>query len=76
MDRSNEAQEITENIYIFATLGYTKYEGSNIWTEIYNNIVEFTKMNIKEHTSLSNRAIFKHLDILDYMKKKETDIFK
>ena len=60
-DRSNEAQEITENIYILATLGYAKYEGSSIcsegnspsttndrvvWSEIYNNIVAFTKMNI------------------------------
>jgi len=70
-DRANEVQEITENIFIFVTLGYPAYIDNPLWQDIYDKIVAFTKMSVKEHNSLSNRAIFKHLDILDSMKKAE-----
>lgn len=68
-DRANEVQEITENIFIFVTLGYPAYLDNPLWQDTFDKITAFTKMSVKEHNSLSNRAIFKHLDILDYMKK-------
>lgn len=68
-ERSNEVQEITENIFIFISTGYLVFKENSLWEDIHNKIIEFTKMNVKEHCSLSSRAIFKHLDMLDYFKK-------
>jgi hypothetical protein len=71
-DRANEVQEITREYFYFCLLsGYPAYIDNPLWQDIYDKIVAFTKMSVKEHNSLSSRAIFKHLDILDYMKKAE-----
>ena len=69
-NRSNEIEEITENIFIICSIGYKMLSSENTlpWQTIVNNIHDVSKMNSKEHISLTNRAIFKHMDILDSFK--------
>lgn len=69
-NRSNEIEEITENIFIICSIGYQllSSENSSNWQNIVNTIYTVSKMNSKEHISLTNRAIFKHMDILDSFK--------
>lgn len=70
-NRTNEVEEITENIFIFITQCYKLFDSLNCeeWLIIKNNILVFSTMKIKDNISLTNRSIFKHLDILDTIKK-------
>lgn len=71
-DKSNEVEEITENIYIIVTNMYP-YIQSTINNEDHSNwtklllpqIISLSQMKLKDHPSLSNRVIFKYMDIID-----------
>ena len=64
-----QVEEITENIFIFVTLSCSSLKTMDEWVSVVNNIKLFSQFKAKEHKSISSRAIFKHLDILDYIKK-------
>ena len=70
-NKTNEVEEITENIYIFITQCYTIFNTLNCkeWISIKNNVSLFSNLKVKDYYSLTNRSIFKHLDILDTIKK-------
>lgn len=67
-NRTNELEEITENIFLIT---------SNIQKQIVENeewnmnllpvIIRISQMKFKDHKSLSNRVIFKYMDIIDSM---------
>ncbi len=65
-DRTNEVDEIIENMFLFITMSKKELENGEEWG---NNILPFvrtiSKMKSKEQKSLSSRAIFKCMDILD-----------
>jgi hypothetical protein len=69
-NRSNETDEITENLYLFII--HSKYELADA-DEWNNNILTFindaSKLKSKDHVSLTSRAVFKYMDILDDLKK-------
>ena len=69
-NRANEAEELTENMFIFVTLGYNVFIKNQEWKNICDKIQDFSTKKTKDFPSLSNRAIFKHLDILDFFKKQ------
>ena len=66
-NRTNEVDEITENVFVFVSLGKPELSNMELWkTEIFPSIQLFSKMKATgENKSLSNRAIFKFLDIVD-----------
>jgi hypothetical protein len=65
-DRSNEVDEIIENLFLLLTQSQLTLNVNEKWS---SNIVPFiqdiSKMKSKECKSLSNRAVFKCMDILD-----------
>jgi hypothetical protein len=68
-NRLAHVEEITEIIFIFVTLSCSSLKTMDEWVSVVNNIKLFSQFKAKEHKSISSRAIFKHLDILDYIKK-------
>jgi hypothetical protein len=66
-----EIEEITENLFILVTESSTHFKGIDVWETIMSNIVSFSKYKAKEHLSISSRAIFKYMDILDRMKNEK-----
>ena len=75
MENKNiEVEEITENIFIIVTNIYSfiqlyinnNPDENNQWkTNILPNIIKISQMKLKEYPSISNRAIFKYMDIID-----------
>jgi len=70
--RTNEIEEIIENIYLFMTLGKDELSENAVWTEkvIPNiqNLSKLRKTDLVRYASMSNRAVFKLMDILDFCK--------
>ena len=65
--KKNELDELSELIYIFVTNSYElmAIEKKELSNEIYNNIVRITNIKLKEEPGITNKCIFKHMDILD-----------
>lgn len=68
-NRTNEVDEITENIFIMITLLKTDCVDMELWETIKTNIVQCSKMKSKEKASISSRAVFKYMDMVDFFKK-------
>jgi hypothetical protein len=68
-DKTNEVDEITENVYLFITLLNTTFKCNEEWISILENVKEFAKLKSKDKKSLSSRAVFKYMDILDTISK-------
>ena len=64
-NRINEVEEITENIYILVANSPTLLVNDNWKTNILPVIISISQKKIKDHKSLSNRIIFKYMDIID-----------
>jgi hypothetical protein len=69
-EKSNEVEELTENLFIIITkskdyLG--KDETKSSWENIVKNIefVTILKPKMKEYPSITNKTIFKHMDIFE-----------
>jgi len=68
----NEVDEITENIFLIVNLSYATIKSDSIWTnEVFPKIIEMSKRKTKEYKSLSSRAIFKYMDLIDFIKKQK-----
>ena len=65
--KKNEFDELSEILYILvpSTFNDIKKENIDIATNIYNKILEISEMNIKKYPALTNKCIFKFMDILD-----------
>lgn len=68
-DRLCEVEEITENIYIFVTMSIGILYTEEGWTDIAATIQNCSQFKSKEYKSLSSRAVFKYMDINDFIKK-------
>ena len=60
-------EEITENIFLFLT---TSIEYLDKWNAIVENVKKMSQLKVKEHQSISSRAIFKYKDLVDLFSKK------
>ena len=63
--RTNEVEEIIENIFIFVSQGSEQLSENENWDQIVDKTKQISEMKPKEHPSLTNRATFKCLDTLD-----------
>jgi hypothetical protein len=63
--KTNELDEISENIYIIIKNGHTELIGMEEWVNILNNITFISLLKTKSYPSITNKTIFKHVDILE-----------
>jgi len=67
--KTNEIEEIGENIFVFISQSHKTLNSHVLWNEqILTNIRKLSTLNPKEHLGISNRALFKCMDILDLLK--------
>jgi hypothetical protein len=69
-DKSNEVEELTENLFIIITKSKSylnKGETKDAWEVISKNIefITMLKPKMKEYPSITNKTIFKHMDIFE-----------
>lgn len=63
-NKVHEVEEITENVYLLITEARCALKDDDIWKNVIEqNIINFTTLKAKEHSSLSSRCIFKHMDM-------------
>jgi hypothetical protein len=67
-EKTQELEEITENIYILVSILNMHCKTHEKWAEIIENIRGLSKLKAKIKPGLSSRAIFKYMDILDKVK--------
>ena len=68
-NKVNEVDEITENIYLLITESHSIMKTNQEWnSKIIGNIKSLSILKVKEKQSLSSRAIFKYMDIMDKIK--------
>jgi hypothetical protein len=68
-NKTNEIEEITENLFIMITASKTECSVEDKWNNIIENIKLCSQFKVKDKKSISSRAIFKYMDILDALKK-------
>ena len=70
-NRVNEVEEIIENLYLLITETVKKQSmlSADALSSILKNIKTITELKVKDVPSVSSRAIFKMMDIMDKMKK-------
>lgn len=66
-NKKNELDEISELIYILVTniLNILKTDDNDKYNIIVNNIKKIANMKVKTTPGVTNKCIFKHMDILD-----------
>ena len=61
--------EISENLFILITNSNSVLKKHTEWESIINNVDMVKKMKAKEKPGLSNKIVFKHMDIMDHHNK-------
>ena len=68
-NKTNEVDEISENIYLLVSESHSIMKTMEEWnSNVIHKIEDLSKCKTKEHLSLSSRAIFKYMDIMDKIK--------
>ena len=68
-NKTNEVDEISENIYLLVSESHNIMKNMEEWNHhVIHNIEHLSKCKTKEYKSLSSRAIFKYMDIMDKIK--------
>jgi len=57
--------ELSENLYIFITKSHSHLEDEDDWDDIISNVEAIANYKIADYPSLTNKALFKHMDIVD-----------
>ena len=70
-NKKNELEEISENIYIIIKEGYELLFKTDNWDEIYENVEKISQLKPKDKKSLSNKTIFKFMDIVDFVEDQD-----
>jgi chorismate mutase len=74
--KTNEVDELAENLYIMVKHSHSVLktaagtEVAELFAERLEQIVEISKLKIKSKPSITNKTIFKHLDMLDEISGK------
>ena len=71
-DEANKAivDELSEVIFILVTNAHDELSSSNDWVTIHENILNITSLKVSDKEGLTNKSIFKHMDIVDDISKK------
>lgn len=68
-NRTYNVEEITENIFLLLTTCQKDLMEDDMWKNITDNIQTCSQYKVKEHQSISSRAVFKYKDIVDFLRK-------
>ena len=70
--KTNEVDELSENLYIIVKNSHVDMKDANKEPEVAESfarrveqITEISKLKLKSKPSITNKTIFKHLDMLD-----------
>jgi hypothetical protein len=67
---ANICEELTEVIYILVTNGSTRLcKNEEAWTNIMRRVNMISTMKLKSAPSISNKTIFKHMDLMEFVNK-------
>jgi len=69
-DKVNQVEEITENVFLLVSESSFFMKHMDEWNIILEKIKLISQMKAKEKSSLSSRAVFKYMDIMDKIKIK------
>lgn len=71
VDYSNEVEELTENLFIIIKDAHSELNQSDEWNSILLEIEFISKLKPKnvKYPSITNKTIFKHMDMLDEINK-------
>lgn len=69
IDKKSVVDELTENIYILIVNTKDNLKDTKEWNNIIEKIMSVTKLVVKDCKSFTSRSKFKHMDILDSIKK-------
>ena len=64
-DNKPIVDELSEVLFILVTNSYNSLEKTEEWEMIINNIKLIADFKVRDKPSLTNKSIFKHMDILD-----------
>jgi len=65
-NRKTEVEEITENLFLLITSSPSSLKTADLWkTKIEPDIQKFAAYKSKDKASLSNRVVFKYMDIVE-----------
>lgn len=67
-NKRNEAEELTDNISVLTSNAYDILSKNDRWEAVFEAITLISNMKAKSLPSISNKIIFKHLDMLDVLK--------
>jgi hypothetical protein len=67
--KTNEVEELIENVFIFITQSVSFLRNEPRWANIMEKMGAMTKMKSKDHPSFTNRALFKCMDTADFIAK-------
>jgi len=68
--KTNEVDELAENLFIMVKHGHIALKDIDVFATRVEQITEISKMKIKSKPSITNKTIFKHLDMLDEISGK------
>jgi hypothetical protein len=64
-DNKNVVEELSEVVYIMVTKGHSFLKQHSKWGEIKKDLVAVSKLKVKDRASLSNKTVFKYMDMID-----------
>ena len=64
-DCENVVEEICENLFIILTNGSDSMENHAEWDGIMDYVKQIGDSDAEDHPSLTNKVIFKHMDIVE-----------
>lgn len=70
-NKKNQIEEIIENIYILIKDGYDILIKTDHWDSLFQKIETISGLKPKDKTSLSNKTIFKCMDIVDFVEDQD-----
>ena len=66
----NIVEEVSEVIFILVTTSKDVLCSEREWENIVDKVTLVSKMKAKDYPSLTNKTVFKHMDIFDDLNKK------
>ena len=66
--KTNELDEISENLFIIIKNSHQHLISLEEWVNVLNSVTYISLLKIKSYPSITNKTIFKHIDILELFK--------
>ena len=66
--KMNELDEISENLFIIIKNSHEHLVSLEEWVNVLNSVTYISLLKVKSYPSITNKTIFKHIDILELFK--------